>query len=66
MHGFGSYTSFTHDRADSYQNNNLEYVKGSDTETQPTIAPLFTGYRSNILGQKFTYSPTDQLAFNAG
>ena len=65
-HGFGSYTSFTHDRADSYQNNNLEYVKGSDTETQPTIAPLFTGYRSNILGQKFTYSPTDQLAFNAG
>ena len=54
-HGFGSYTTFTHDRADSYQNNNLEYVKGSDTETQPTIAPYFTGYRSSILGQKFTY-----------
>ena len=31
--GFGSYTSFTHDRADSYRNNDLEYVKGSDTET---------------------------------
>ena len=65
-HGFGSYTSFTHDRADSYQNNNLEYVKGSDTETQPTIAPLYTGYRSNLIGQKFTYSPIDKLALNVG
>ena len=64
--GFGSYTSFTHDRADSYQNNNQEYVKGSDTETQPTIAPLFTGYRSNIVGQRFTYTPHQHLALNAG
>ena len=64
--GFGSYTSFTHDRADSYQNNDLEYVKDSDTETQPTIAPLFTGYRSNIVGQRFTYAPSQHLALNAG
>ena len=64
--GFGSYTSFTHDRADSYQNNHQEYVKGSDTETQPTIAPLFTGYRSNIVGQRFTYAPNQHLALNAG
>ena len=64
--GFGSYTSFTHDRADSYQTTDLEYVKGSDTETQQTIAPLFTGYRSNIIGQKFTYAPNRQLALNAG
>ena len=64
--GFGSYTSFTHDRADSYQNNSQEYVKGSDTETQPTIAPLFTGYRSNIVGQRFTYTPNQHLALNAG
>ncbi len=64
--GFGSYTSFTHDRADSYQTTDLEYVKGSDTETQKTIAPLFTGYRSNIIGQKFTYAPNRQLALNAG
>ena len=64
--GFGSYTSFTHDRADSYQNNDLEYVKGSETETQQTIAPLFTGYRTNILGQKFTYAPNQHLALNAG
>lgn len=64
--GFGSYTTFTHDRADSYQNSNLEYLKGSETETQKTIAPLFTGYRSNIIGQKFTYAPTEHLALNAG
>ena len=66
QNGFGSYTSFTHDRADSYRNNDLEYVKGSDTQTQHTIAPLFTGFRSNILGQKFTYTPSQHLALNAG
>ena len=64
--GFGSYTSFSHDRANSYQNNDLEYVKGSDTETQHTIAPFFTGYRANNVGQKFTYSPNQHLALNAG
>ena len=41
-------------------------MKGSDTETQKSIAPLFTGYRSNILSQKFTYAPNQQLALNAG
>ena len=64
--GFGSYTSFSHNRTDSYQTTDLEYVKGSDTETQPTIAPFFTGYRSNIVGQKFTYAPDQHLALNAG
>ena len=44
----------------------MEYVKGSDTETQPSIAPLFTGYRASVLGQKFTYSPNQHLALNAG
>ena len=64
--GFGSYTSFSHDRTNSYQNNDQEYVKGSDTETQQTIAPFFTGYRANNVGQKFTYSPNKHLALNAG
>ena len=64
--GFGSYTSFTHDRADSYQTYTEEYKKGSDTETQPTIAPLFTGYRSNLVSQKFSWAPTRRLAFIAG
>ena len=64
--GFGSYTSYGYDHADSYRNNPLEYVKGSDTETQQSIAPLFTGYRSHTLGQKYTYAPNQQLALNAG
>ena len=64
--GFGSYTSFSRDRADSYRINDVEYVKGSETETQPTIAPFFTGYRSNLVGQKFTYAPDEHLALNAG
>ena len=67
--GFGSYTSFSHDQADGYQNNDLEYVKDtqhSTLNTQQSIAPLFTGYRSNIIGQKFTYAPTRRLTLNAG
>ena len=64
--GFGSYTTYTHDKADSYRNNDLEFKKGSDTETQNSIAPLFTGYRSDVIGQKFTYAPNQHLALNAG
>lgn len=64
--GFGAYTSFSHDRADSYRTNDYEYVKGSDTQTQRSIAPLFTGYRNSIAAQRLTYQPTGQLAFNAG
>jgi len=64
--GFGSYTSFSRDQADGYRINDVEYVKGSETETQPTIAPFFTGYRANLVGQKFTYSPDEHLALNAG
>ncbi len=64
--GFGSYTSFSYDQADSYRNNDLEYVKGSEPATQTSIAPLFTGYRAHTLGQKFTYSPNQHLALNAG
>ena len=64
--GFGSYTSFSRDQADSYRINDVEYVKGSETETQQTIAPFFTGYRANLVGQKFTYAPNEHLALNAG
>ena len=64
--GLGSYTSLTHDQADSYRNNPLELVKGSDTETQQSIAPLFTGYQADVLAQKFTYSPSQHLAMNVG
>lgn len=64
--GFGSYTSYSHDRADSYQTNDRVYKKGSETETEQTLAPLFTGYRSHLLSQRFTYSPDKKVAMNAG
>lgn len=65
-HGVGSYTSFSHDHANSYRVNDYEYVSGEEGETQRSISPLYTGYRTNILGQKFTYTPNDKLALNAG
>lgn len=49
--GFGSYTSFSHDQADWYQNGQAPYV---------------TGHRAQVLGQKFTYTPNSHLAMNAG
>lgn len=64
--GFGSYTSFTHDEADSYRINDFVYKSGSDTETEPSIAPLYTGYTSNQISQRFTYNPNNRLALNAG
>ena len=65
-HGFGSYTSFSHDRADSYRINPLEYVKVEEDKTQQSLSPLFTGYRNNLVSQRFTWQTTKQLAFNAG
>ncbi|MBR1688545.1 MAG: TonB-dependent receptor [Prevotella sp.] len=63
--GFGSYTSWTYDAADSYRTNDYEYVSGEEGETQRTVAPLFPGYRSSVLSQRFTYSPTRRLSFHA-
>lgn len=65
-HGFGSYTTYTHDRAGSYQTNDQEYVKGEEPLTRQTLAPLFTGYHSNLLSQRFTYSPDKKIALNTG
>lgn len=59
---FGSYTSWTRDKAGSYRTNDLEYVKGTSGDTQKTIAPLFPGYRSDLVNQTFTYSPNQRLA----
>ena len=59
---FGSYTSWTRDKAGSYRTNELEYVKGTEGETQKSIAPLFPGYRSDMLNQTFTYNPNKRLA----
>jgi len=63
--GFGSYTTFTHDKADSYRINPLEYVKGEDGETQQSLSPIFVGYKSNLFSQKFVYDVNRHLSFNA-
>ena len=63
--GFGSYTTFTHDRADSYRINPLEYVKGEDGETQQSLSPIFVGYKSDLFSQKFVYDANRHLSFNA-
>lgn len=59
---FGSYTSFTHDEAESYRINDYEYKKGNDGDTQRSLAPLYTGYYSNVINQQFTYTPIDRLS----
>ena len=62
--GFGSYTSFSHDAADSYQNSNLTLDdKGNTLET---IDPLFVGYTSNVVNQRFTYDFRDKLSVYFG
>lgn len=65
--GFNSATSFSHSRADSFSNNNYEEVtKNGETTLVETIAPLFSGFRANNLGEKFTYKASEKLALNAG
>lgn len=64
--GLSSHTSFTHDEADSYQNNPYVYKKGSDTEVERTLAPLFTGSHSNLVAQRFDWQLNRKLAVNSG
>ena len=54
--GFGSYSSYTHDRTGSYNPNGLEYVSGTSGETRQTIAPLYPGYHSDVFNQTFIYT----------
>ena len=63
--GFGSYTSFSHDAADSYQNSNLT-TDSKTGETLETIDPLFVGYTSNVVNQRFTYDFRNKLSLYAG
>ncbi|MDO4510958.1 MAG: TonB-dependent receptor [Bacteroidales bacterium] len=63
--GFGSHTAFSHDAADSYQNN--RYTIDSKTgEAVETIDPLFVGFTSNVASQRFTYDLRDKLSLFAG
>lgn len=65
--GFGSYTSYKHDEADSYRMNDYEYVdgKGESPETQLTHAMQFLGYHSDVINQRFTYESFKNMSFYA-
>ena len=64
--GFTSQTTYTHEQADSYRINPLEYTDDDETETQENIAPLYTGYRSHFLSERITYDANARLSLNAG
>lgn len=63
--GFGSYTSFTHDEANSWRNTPYEYIEGDEGETQETLAPLFIGYKSDVFNQRLNYTANQQLSLHA-
>ncbi len=58
-----SHTSYFHQEADSYQNNNKAI--DSDGKEYETIAPLFIGFNSNLVNQRFDIKPTENLSLYA-
>lgn len=63
--GLGSYTSFTHDQAGYFRNNDYEYVSGNTGDVQRTLAPLTSGFRNNLFSQRLTYTPSSRLSLFA-
>ena len=55
-----SHTSYFHQEADSYQNNGM--ALDSNGNEYATIAPLFIGFNSNLVNQRFDIKPTDRLS----
>ena len=64
--GFSSQTTFTHEEANSYRTNDYEVTDEETGETARNLAPLYTGYQSNLLTERLTYSPNKRLTLNAG
>lgn len=58
-----SHTSYFHQEADSYQNNN--HALDSDGKEYETIAPLFIGFNSNLVSQRFDIKPMKNLSLYA-
>lgn len=63
--GFSSQTTFTHEEANSYRNNDYELVDEETGETERNISPLYNGYHSNLLAERLTYTNRN-LTVNAG
>lgn len=58
-----SHTSYFHQEADSYQNNSK--ALDSDGKEYETIAPLFIGFNSNLISQRFDIKPIKDLSLYA-
>ena len=58
-----SHTSFFHQEADSYQNNDKTIDKKGNELT--TVDPLFVGFSSNIISQRLDFNPLKNLSFYA-
>lgn len=58
-----SHTSYFHQEADSYQNNSKAI--DSDGKEYETIAPLFIGFNSNLISQRFDIKPMKDLSLYA-
>ena len=65
--GFLSNTTYSYNRANSFSNNKYEEVtKDGETTLQKTIAPLFSGYRTNNFSQKLSYTSGKTFTINGG
>lgn len=59
-----SHTSYFHQEADSYQNNGK--AVDADGKEYETIAPLFIGFNSNVINQRFDIKPAMNFSMYAG
>ena len=59
-----SHTSYFHQEADSYQNNGK--AVDADGKEYETIAPLFIGFNSNVINQRFDIKPAKNFSMYAG
>lgn len=64
-HGFSSLTSFSHDQSSCFRNNPLTYKSGTDGEAYQSLAPLTSGWRSNLVTQRFAYDSHRALSLFA-
>lgn len=65
---FGSYTSFKHEQSDGWQQSKDAYEidrKTKETKIIPTLSPTVNGFHSNIVDQKFTFTPNNKLSMYA-
>lgn len=68
INNFTSQTTYQRRQSDGWQLSPYEWTKKWNEDGSPTVKPTLkeavTGYHSDIIRQKFTYTPTKMLTFN--